>query len=131
VLIKVLLILALVSFSLMALRRRQTATSRAGRRIGLAAIVICGIIAVLWPGITGRIANAVGVGRGTDLILYVLFVAFLFVTLNVYLNFRDIEAKYTAAIREIALLEARVESARPPVSDPSPEPPPAERGNGH
>ena len=45
----------------------------------------------------------VGVGRGTDLVLYALVVAFLSFTVTTYLRFRDLETNYTRLARRIAL----------------------------
>ncbi len=54
----------------------------------------------------------VGVGRGTDLVLYALVVAFLSFTVTTYLRFRDLETSYTRLARRIALSEARRSTGR-------------------
>ena len=50
-------------------------------------------------------AHLVGVGRGTDLLLYGLIVAFLGYTVTSYLRFRLIERRLTELTRQIALDE--------------------------
>ncbi|NMM34640.1 MAG: DUF2304 domain-containing protein, partial [Phycicoccus sp.] len=58
------------------------------------------------PTVWTRIAKLVGVGRGTDMVLYALVVAFLSFTLTTYVRFRDFEARYTKIARRLALDEA-------------------------
>ena len=53
-----------------------------------------------------RIARLVGVGRGTDMVLYALVVAFLSFTVTTYLRFREFEVRYTRLARRLALDEA-------------------------
>ncbi|NMM22650.1 MAG: DUF2304 domain-containing protein, partial [Phycicoccus sp.] len=61
---------------------------------------------ILFPTVWTRIAKLVGVGRGTDMVLYALVVAFLSFTLTTYVRFRDFEARYTKIARRLALDEA-------------------------
>lgn len=44
--------------------------------------------------------------RGTDLLLYGLVVAFMFVTLSTYLRFREQELRYARLARAVALSNA-------------------------
>ena len=84
------------------------ARSRVTRRIGAGWIVLwlAAAIAIAFPDILAVLANALGIGRGTDLVLYVFilvgFVAF-FVT---YLRFRRLEEQITHIVRHIAISEA-------------------------
>ena len=70
------------------------------------------IVSVLYPKLLTHVASWVGVGRGTDLVLYALVVAFLSFTVTTYLRFRDLETNYTRLARKIALSEARRASGR-------------------
>jgi len=63
---------------------------------------------VLRPDDVTFLATKVGVGRGADLLLYLLVVAFVFVVLNVYLRFRDLGERYTDLARAVALREAEM-----------------------
>ena len=60
-------------------------------------------MSILFPDVWSRLARMVGVGRGTDLVLYALVVAFLSFTVTTYLRFRDLETNYTRLARRIAL----------------------------
>jgi len=72
--------------------------------------------AVLFPQRTDDVANWIGVGRGTDLIGYLVQVLLLFLSLHFYTKFIDIERKLTQLVRELAIL--RAEREQPPVEPP-------------
>lgn len=104
--IKVLLIASIILLAIFAASGRKRATHRAIRRITVAAVVPIGTVAVLFPGMVNRLANLVGVGRGTDLVLYVFVVAFLFVSVSHYQRMRDIEDMYVTLARRVAVENA-------------------------
>lgn len=63
---------------------------------------------------TTRVAHLLGVGRGTDLVLYLLVVAVTLLALNTYLRFRAVERRLTELARDAALRTAhRPEPERP------------------
>lgn len=106
--IQVLLILAIVAlFSL--LRSRASAKTRAWVKIGYVGFVVAGVYAVLRPDDTTVVAHWLGVARGTDLMLYVLIIAFIFTTLSTYMRFKDLEFRYAQLARAVAL-----QGAQPP-----------------
>ena len=59
------------------------------------------------PGLLASTAAgyALGVGRGTDLVLYLMVIAMGFLTLNTYLRFRSLEKKLTDLARTVAITE--------------------------
>jgi hypothetical protein len=63
------------------------------------------VVAVLWPAGVTWVAHRLGVGRGTDLVLYLLVVAVSFFALNTYLRFKALERKLTDLARSVALQE--------------------------
>jgi len=77
----------------------------------LAGLFLAGgaVVAILAPNAVTRVANFVGVGRGADLVLYVLVVVFTFVCLGQYQQFRRLEEKLARLTRAHALLEHEVE----------------------
>jgi hypothetical protein len=107
--IQALLIAAVVALLVFLLRSRGSVHARAWVKLGYVLFVVVAIFAVLQPNDTTVVANWVGVDRGTDLMLYLLIIAFAFTTLTTYLHFRDVELRYTRLARAIAL-----ESAQPP-----------------
>jgi small membrane protein len=105
-LIKTILIVAALVLFVFFLRQAHTARFQAIKRIGFMVFCLFGIIAVLRPDMMTWIANKVGVGRGTDLLLYILTVVFGFFALNTFLRFRDAERRLTQLARAVALRDA-------------------------
>jgi small membrane protein len=109
--IQVLLILSVLALVVYLLRSRANAKSKAWVKVGYVVFVIAGVYAILRPDDTTVIANWVGVDRGTDLMEYVLIIAFAFTTMSTYMRFKDIELKYTRLARAVALQNAQVPAA--------------------
>jgi hypothetical protein len=76
-----------------------------------ALIALAAIIFVIDPALSTRIANAIGVGRGTDLILYAFIMFSLFQVVTVSASLREIERKLTLIVRETAI--SRPAAGRP------------------
>ena len=77
-------------------------------------LLAVGAAAVLAPEATlDDIAHAFGVGRGVDLITYVFEVVALFVLLHYYTKFVELQRQLTDVVRELAILRAELERARP------------------
>jgi hypothetical protein len=105
VLIQLVLIGVVILTAVRLLRGRGVRT-QAVRRLGLMLFAALAVWSILFPSVWNRIAKVVGVGRGTDMVLYALVVAFLSFTLTTYLRFRDFEARYTKLARRLALDES-------------------------
>lgn len=104
----VLIQLVLIGFVILTavrLLRGRGARTQAVRRLGLMLFAALAVWSILFPSVWNRIAALVGVGRGTDMVLYALVVAFLSFTLTTYLRFRDLETRYTKLARRLALDE--------------------------
>lgn len=86
--------------------------TQAIRRLGFLILGVLAVLSILFPTLWTRMANAVGVGRGTDLILYGLVVAFFGFVVTSFRRNRDLEIKYTRLARRIALDEAAIEEYR-------------------
>lgn len=119
--IKVILVALILVVLVWGLRHRDDVGLRAGRR--LAALLLAGfaIVAVLAPELTTRIAHAVGIGRGTDLLLYGLVVTFVFTTAGLYFRCRDIERRLVEVSRVVALRDALATGGQP--GEPAPPAP--------
>jgi hypothetical protein len=116
--IKFLLIAGLVGLAILELRGRAGAGHIAARRVVACLILLLGIAGVLFPLAVTRVANFVGVGRGTDLVLYALVIAFLFSTLGLYQRLARLENRYVEVSRALAIEEAlRLENGRPADED--------------
>ncbi|MGH3591899.1 MAG: DUF2304 domain-containing protein, partial [Pseudonocardiaceae bacterium] len=81
---------------------------RASKRIAFFAFIVVNIYAVLRPDDMTWTAQQIGVGRGTDLVVYLLVVAFVFGMLNTYLRQREISNHLTDLARTVALRDAEL-----------------------
>ena len=106
-LIQILLVIAVAALTLYFLSNRRKARAKAGVKIGFVTFLVLAIFAVLFPDATTWVAQLVGVQRGTDLMLYVLIVAFVFVTVSSYLRFREQELRFARLARAVALSNAQ------------------------
>ena len=104
--IKVLLLLAGAALVLFFLANRRKARAKAGVKIGFVLFVVFMVYAVIRPDDLTVIANALGVQRGTDLVLYALVMGFAFVTVSTYVRLREQELGYSRLARTIALQNA-------------------------
>jgi hypothetical protein len=76
-------------------------------------VIAVAAIAVLFPDITASAAVVVGVGRGVDLVTYLVEIGTLFVLLHYYTKFVEVERRLTEVVRELAILRAEVDRAAP------------------
>lgn len=110
--IQVLLLCATVALGFYFLTNRRKARAKAGVKIGFIAFIVAAVWAVLRPDDLTVIANWIGVDRGTDLLLYVLVIAFMFTTLSTWIRFREQELRYARLARAVAL-----QNSVPPVAE--------------
>lgn len=68
-------------------------------------LVTTAVLFILFPVWTSVLAKKLGVGRGTDLVLYIGIVLFYFVILKLYARMRKLEQQITELIRKQALDE--------------------------
>lgn len=96
-----------------ALLTRTTANARhqAIRRILLVGFVAVAAVSVVFPDWLTWLARRVGVGRGADLLLYALVIAFLSFIATSYRRLSELDRKITVLSRELALTRARLEVA--------------------
>lgn len=64
-------------------------------------------LAIIWPNFTRNVANSLGIGRGTDLVMYCGLLAAAIGFFFFYLRFRQLEANLTKIVRHLAIQEAR------------------------
>lgn len=94
----------LISF----LRHRNTLRFQAGKKILFGLFLLGCLASIIQPDLLSTVADWVGVGRGADLLLYILIVAFAFVSVNTYLKFKDYDERLTILARKLAVSEAQV-----------------------
>jgi hypothetical protein len=69
------------------------------------ALAALGTLLVVFPDLASRAAAALGVGRGTDLLLYFAIVGGMFVAAHFYFRFKRQEQQVVAVVRALAILE--------------------------
>lgn len=104
--IKVILTVAVLMSAGWFLINRSKAQARAGMRIIVILFTVLAIVAIVVPEFVNSIANSIGVGRGADLILYMLTALFLFFILTYYVRIHEDQKKLVILARKIALIEA-------------------------
>ncbi len=72
-----------------------------------------GALFVVFPDLSTRVAQCIGVGRGTDLLLYFLIVLFYMTVLLFIAAIRRIEQRQTAILRQLAIQNAIVQDHGP------------------
>ena len=113
--IKLLLVAGLAVAAFLLLRGKRGALGLLMRRSLTLGAILLGVLGVLFPGTVTAVANAVGVGRGTDLVLYVLCVTFLFVTIAQNLRIAELRDRTVELARKQALLEAELHERQPTI----------------
>jgi hypothetical protein len=102
-LIQYLLIIAVGWFLVFFLRHHGTTRAAAGAKICFVAFVAFSVFAVLRPDDISVLARWLGVGRGTDLLVYGIAAGFAFASINTFLRFKELEVRYAQLARAIAL----------------------------
>lgn len=105
--IQALLLLAIVALAWYFFANRRKANAKAWVKIGFALMMVAAVWAIARPDDVTVVANWLGVARGTDLMLYVLVVAFFFVTVSTWTRFREQELRYARLARAVALQNAQ------------------------
>jgi hypothetical protein len=109
VLIRLLLLAALAAIGYLVFLRRHRLPVHIVVVIG---VVLLAALAVIFPDMTTVVANRLGVGRGADLINYLVEVGLLFIVIHYYTKFVELQEQITVLTREIAMLRAQLETPR-------------------
>ncbi len=115
--IKVLLVAGAVLLLIYFFRNRQRVELRAGTRVLAVILVGAAVASIIDPNIPQRVAEWLGVARGTDLLLYLLIVVFVFTTLGFYFRMREADHRLRILARRMAIesaLHARDLTGLPP-----------------
>jgi small membrane protein len=102
-LIQIILLIALIVILISYFRWFRSA---ALDKILIAIVLLTGMCFVIFPDVTTRIANKLGVGRGADLLFYIAIVAFSYTLLLLYSKTRVLEKQIASLVRKQSLMEA-------------------------
>src|SRR5690625_433909 len=120
IVIQIILLLAVAGVAVLLTRSTTNARHQAIRRVLLVVFVVAAAISVIFPDWLTWLARRVGVGRGADLLLYSLVIAFLGFIATSYRRLGELERRITVLTRELALIRSRLEGAEPPREDETP-----------
>ena len=112
--VQIVLVLAVILVSLALMRGGSNARHLAIRRVLLMVFAVAAALSIFFPAMLTRVAAFLGVGRGTDLVLYATIVCFFVFMSTTYQRFRVMETTLTKLSRRIALDEAE----KPRTEDP-------------
>lgn len=116
-LIQAILLVAIAIVAIMLTRSTTDARHQAIRRLLLGLFVVSAVLAIVFPQALSYVANLIGVGRGTDLLLYALVIAFVSYIATSHRRANQMSRKITLLTRELSLAEARIDS---PHDEPGP-----------
>jgi small membrane protein len=106
VLIQIILLVAIAIIAVLLTRSTAGARHQAVRRLLLAGFVVLAVLSVLFPYWLTVLARFLGVGRGADLLLYALVIAFLSSLATTYRTTGLLNRRITVLARKVALAEA-------------------------
>ena len=102
-LIKILLIVVVLLLSLYMFKANLGAKQTAWRRLGILVFAIAAVVVVIFPEITTKVGQFLGVGRGADLLLYGLVIVVLYNMLMQAKQRNAAERRLTKLAREVAI----------------------------
>ena len=107
ILVQFLLIAAFAALLVRFLANPNSHQIKAWEKILSLLFVLVAIVAVVRPEVLSFVARHVGVGRGTDLLVYLLTLAFIFAVFTQYADKKQDQKRLVALARHVALLEAK------------------------
>lgn len=72
-----------------------------------ASVLLAALVAIANPALVQQVANAIGIGRGADVVLYLFVLAFLATTFFLYSQHVRLRRELTVLASHLALSEAR------------------------
>ncbi|WP_404320442.1 DUF2304 domain-containing protein [Arthrobacter luteolus] len=104
--VQIVLVVAVIMVSVAMMRGGVNARHLALRRIMLMIFAVAAALSIFFPNALTLVAGFLGIGRGTDLVLYAAIVCFFVFIATTYQRFRNMETSITTLSRRIALDEA-------------------------
>ncbi|WP_166983931.1 DUF2304 domain-containing protein [Paramicrobacterium fandaimingii] len=107
--IQIVLVVGVIAIGIFFTRPTGSDSHLALRRLFLGAFVVVAILSIIFPTWLTWFANLVGVGRGADLLLYALVLAFLVYVSTAYRRNVQINRRITQLARQITLAKAAID----------------------
>lgn len=106
ILVQLVILVAVILVSLTLMRGGSNARHLAIRRLLLVVFALTAAFSVFFPSALTAVARLLGIGRGTDLVLYAFVVTFLVFMATTYQRFSSMESSLTLLARRMAIDEA-------------------------
>lgn len=106
VIIQLILIAGFFVLVVFFLANPQSLKLQAWKKVISLLFLFTAVIFITNPDFANIVANKVGVGRGADLLLYLLTLAFIFVSLSNYIRSKQDHNRVVILARKIAIAEA-------------------------
>lgn len=103
--IQIVLLFIIATLIIRTVKRHREGAMRTPVFAGWMGLWLVGVLVVLVPESTSRIAETLGVGRGVDAVVYVAMVVLFFLLFRLYGRTVAMEQEITTLVRKIALLE--------------------------
>ena len=96
-----LIIIAVIALRLVVQYRAKELTGK--QFAGWLILWLAAAVVVIWPQLTVDIANRVGVGRGSDLVIYLAVIFLFYTNFRLLLRIEKMEKNLTKVVRDEAL----------------------------
>jgi len=106
IVIKIILLGLIAVLAILVVWPGRGARRLALRRVSLLALMVIAAILVIFPSLSNSLASVVGVGRGADLLLYGLFIAFIVYVVATRAHHSRIDLQITDLARAQAIASA-------------------------
>lgn len=103
-----LLIIGVIVVAILAVRVLPGERSLALKRIFALLFIVAAVVAILFPQLLSAVAGFFGIGRGTDLLLYLSIIAALLFAVAAMRARARSDARVTDLARSVALMEQRL-----------------------
>lgn len=70
------------------------------------------LLVILFPGLSSIIAHVIGIGRGTDVIIYASITLLFYLVFRIYVYLEDIRHDITDLVQKLALKEIKKENVK-------------------
>lgn len=106
-LIRIILVVSTILFSLWLLKKRNSARARAWQKLLIIAFLVGVITLTISQDLATRFALFFGIPRATDVVLYLTVIIFLFVGANFLLRLEEVQKRLTILNRGLSLRDAK------------------------
>jgi hypothetical protein len=87
--------------------RYKDASVKLGEFLFWTSVWIAGVVAIFFPDFLSYIANLVGIGRGSDLVIYLSLALLFYLVFRTNVHIENVQHDVSKVVRELALKESK------------------------